>query len=308
MPNFTYNAERNWEWHMGNDEYMVFCDKPVFSIEKRNPYKENYENVLKQLTDGKQKILTDKIEYETGHYQNTDFEWYRNIVESEKPNFTDYEAMKAFNNRVVEYHYGFLFNKYNGIVNTCPLDIKIKGHINGQSIKQEDGNYVTIYTLSITLIMTLKKTMDLYKTLGDFGDRLVKSEWGDLNITLYSKYDNLISAVMFRYKSYMDNNYCDRLNFLGIKYSHTERSIGYECYNGDENLLLIDVLYARCGVSKSGKPLPNRIYKKNSFETVDNPWSYRGQADFLRKILKANKVKKYSKMNKEQMIEILRGL
>ena len=305
MSKFVFNTEiQKWEWDMGNDEFMVFLEKPVFTIETRNNYKADYSNVLKQLTDGKQKVLTDKIVYETGHYQNTDFEWYRKLVETENPDFSDFEAVRELKEKVKVIHSRKFFSKYNGIMKTCPLDIEVMCYI-GED-KQVDGGI--IYNTTMYLKITLKRTMDLSSKLGDFGDRLIKSEWGDLNCSLYSKYDDLFSSVMFRYKSYMNNNYCDRLNFLGSKYTHTENSIGYECYNGDESLLYIDVLYSRCGVNKKGNPLPNRIYKKNSSETIDSPWSYMGQADYLRTLCKENKIKRYSKMNKSEMVKKLIAL
>lgn len=301
MTNFNFNKDKKvWEWYLGNDEYMVFMEKPVFSIETRNNYRAKYENVLKQLTDGKQKVLTDKIVYYTGHISNDDFEWYRKLVQTEKTVFSDIDAVRALNEQVKVIHHRNFFSRYNGIMKTCPLDIEIMGDI--------DTPINDKYNTAMYLKITLKRTMDLRSKLGDFDKRINKTEYGDLNISLYSKYDDLYSDVMFRYKSFMNNNFCDRLNFLGDKYTHTENSIGYECYNGDKNLLYIDVLYSRCGVNKKGNPLPNRIYKKNSFETIDSPWSHKGQAEYLRTLCKENKIKKYSKMNKKEMVKKLIAL
>ena len=274
MSKFNFNTQKGfWEWDMGNDEFMVFLEKPVFSIETRNNYKVDFKNVLKQLTDKKQKILSDKIVYDTGgRIQNTDFEWYRKLVETEKTDFSDIDAVRALNEQVKVIHHRNFFSRYNGIMKTCPLDIEIMGDIGKDPVF---------------------KMVD-YKNI--------------LDVSLYSKYDDLYSEVMYRYKSFMNNNFCERLNFLGDKYTHTENSIGYECYNGDKNLLYIDVLYSRCGVNKKGNPLPNRIYKKNSSETIDCPWSHMGQADYLRTLCKENKIKKYSKMNKKEMVKKLIAL
>ena len=314
MSKFNFNTEKGfWEWDMGNDEFMVFLERPVFSIETRNNYKEDFKNVLKQLTDKKQKILSDKIVYDTGgRIQNTDFEWYRKLVQTEKTDFSDFEAVRALKEKVNVIHHNNFFSRYNGIMKVCPLDIEIMGDIGKDPIyKMVDYKNILDgykYNLCCYLKITLKRTMDLRSKLGDFEKMINKTEYGDLNVSLYSKYDDLYSEVMFRYKSFMNNNFCDRLNFLGDKYTHTENSIGYECYNGDKNLLYIDVLYSRCGVNKKGNPLPNRIYKKNSSETIDSPWSHMGQADYLRTLCKENKIKKYSKMNKKEMVKKLIAL
>ena len=304
MSKFNFNTQKGfWEWDMGNDEFMVFLEKPVFNIETRNTYKMDYSNVLEQLTDGKQKILTDKIRYETKHYNNDDFDWYRKLVETEKPNFRDISVVNELNDRVVEYHNSLFFNRFEGIMKSCPLKIEVVGSID----KFECSPMIWEYKLSMYLKITLTKTMDLWSKLGNFRDNII-AVFGNLDVSKYSKYDDLFSEVITKFNSYKNADYCDRLNFLGERYMMSECNIGDECYNGDDYMKYIDVMYSRCGVNKQGNPLPNRIYKKNSSETIDSPWSYRGQADYLRTLCKDNKVKRYSKMNKSEMIKKLIAL
>ncbi len=102
------------------------------------------------------------------------------------------------------------------------------------------------------------------------------------------------------------SEYCKEKNFLGVRYSGGRKTV--DCYNGDKCLTFIDVMYVRSGKSSSGACLPNRVYKNNSCEEIENPWARCGQASGLREACKKNGLKRYSKMNKSQMIELLMKL
>ena len=58
---FTQSLTNPREYCIGNDTYVLFTQPPSFKIITRNPFKENYKNVLEELMNGNQKVLKDYV-------------------------------------------------------------------------------------------------------------------------------------------------------------------------------------------------------------------------------------------------------
>mgnify|MGYP003651119242 CR=1 FL=1 len=116
------------------------------------------------------------------------------------------------------------------------------------------------------------------------------------NILVQNK-NNLIHSLLKSYQNLCLQTKSDK-NYIGTISSDKI----------DRRIKLIDVMYVRGGKSSNGACLPNRVWKGDSAETIDNPYSMEGQAKQLRKACSLNNIKRYSKMNKSEMIKVLMDL
>jgi hypothetical protein len=310
---FTQSQANPLEYCIGNDTYVVFETQPKFKIITRNPAKDNYELMLKQLMNGKQKVLKKYVSLFTSDpkpmrklpfYQSFREDW----VKTQKENNGDDWTPTAQEERVFASN---ITTKIHNMVmrEECSLGaIKFKVHTEEKWTKKknQEGDSIRLCDYHWTYELGVRKTMDLGATL---------QEWS-VDIT---ELDSCASAEITKIWNQILNTECrlmptDYIAGGGYKWCDKKNALGqthnspYGSYNGDCRIKYIEILYARGGLSKSGKPMPNRIYRKNSDEMVDNPYSVLGQTENLRWCAESNNIKRYSKMNKTQLVKALMNL
>lgn len=313
---FTQSQTNPLEYCIGNDTYVVFETQPKFKIVTRNPAKDNYEIMLKELMNGKQKVLKKYVELYTSEsnsieklpfYKQFRLDW----ITEEKANKGKDWTPSSHDER---YFASKVINQINKEVvmkeELCDMgSIKFSVNLDYRRIKKKDPNsqekiVVTKYDWSYTL--GIKKTMDLAMTLEQ--NSVDISGLDDCSYDFVKTIWNEMLAMQCRL---MPNEY---VAGGGFKWNNKKNALGnthnspYGSYNADNRISYIEVLYARVGKSRSGNPMPNRIYRKNSNEMVDNPYSYKGQVENLRACAEMNNIKRYSKMNKTQLVKALMNM
>ena len=314
---FTQSQTNPLEYCIGNDTYVVFETQPKFKIVTRNPAKDIYELMLKQLMNGKQKVLKKYVSLFTSDpkpmkklpfYQEFRADWSK----TQKEKSGEFWTPSSHDERV------FASNVTTTLRNMvireeCSLGaLKFKVHTEEKWTKKknQEGDIIMVCDYQWTYELGVRKTMDLAATIVEWSVDIteldscacgeVKLIWNQiLNTECRLMPNDFIAGGGYKW--------CDKKNALGE--THNSYSYGHNwAYNGDCRIKYIEILYARGGLSKSGKPMPNRIYRKNSNETVDNPYSRLGQTENLRSCAESNKIKRYSKMNKTQLVKALMNL
>jgi len=313
---FTQSQTNPLEYCIGNDTYVVFETQPKFKIVTRNPAKDNYEIMLKELMNGKQKVLKKYVKLYTSDpkpmeklpfYKQFRLDW---ITEEKANNGEDWtpsshderyfasKVITQINNEVVKKEELCDMGSYQFSVNLTQRVVKKKDPITQEKIGiiKNDWYYELSIKKTMDLAMTLEQNSVDISGLDDCGFVFVKDIW------------NKMLDMQCRL---MPNEY---VAGGGFKWNNKKNALGnthnspYGSYNADNRISYIEVLYARGGKSKSGKPMPNRIYRKNSNEMVDNPYSWKGQVENLRDCAEMNNIKRYSKMNKTQLVKALMNM
>ena len=203
---------------------------------------------------------------------------------------------KAFTeNTALLESYRFPFSQFNKMYKTDYI-VKMGKH-------KKTGEY----SYRCEFKITRKKTMDIYgdtleykRCLEEFSAEVGQSHWRLHNISHPPKDTDFSNFIL---------NYNSEIYQLG-KVSHKDdtgelRMTPQDTYvkNG------IEVMFVRCGKNATGASLPNRIWKRADDEgevcEIKNPWSRRGTCSNLREVLKENRVKRFTKLNKTEMVKTL---
>ena len=304
------------EYYLGNDKYLYIPHEYMkmmavindVEVRTKNPYRDMFNNVAEQIGDNKQKYL------------NKSFDVGCVYLTTSKRIVDEFEKLNPTLNHLTEENcveYANKFEKYlrDGISEYCDGMFSNNGvnvslcsereNIKNKLTKKYDGLFYYEYFVRITF---KGRIMDVDKWTNE-----MKLIWNWDKLYLLNE-DNLVGRKICAY--ICDNigmmyskRFCNRKNFVGTQgYNRCEDAIGRDCYKGDAYITLIDVMYVRAGKARNGSALPNRVYKKDSCEEIDNPYSFYGRAENLRKCLAKNLVPRFSKMNKTQMVEVLMKL
>lgn len=319
---YMNNETDKYEMYLGADNFIVFETEPDYIIENRDYNKLNFDCVLKELMNGTQKILVSKMNiYESGNIDITQDPYYpeymdmlREQTEIEEP-LQVYEYAEDLGKEMVRRMIENFNNINDGMFSSanCPLDLEITSVVEPVLYKnKETGERKIIgYKNFMNYYISTKRSMDI---IGDARDWLTKMrqqgnyyEATRLNSHKYSRYitDKIYYVIKRMVEEY---KWCGETNFLGQRYFGMEEDKGkehLECYCGDNVVNNIELFYVRCGVARNGRPMPNRRYKKDSHEFIDSPFSHKGTTYYLRKICGMNNVKRFTKMNKVELIKVL---
>tara|TARA_R110001606_G_scaffold387131_4_gene551562 strand:+ start:1409 stop:2383 length:975 start_codon:yes stop_codon:yes gene_type:complete len=323
--NNTYHTKFNalteqFEIHLGNNVYMGFDKCPSYRIINRDTNKFNFNRVLTELTNNTQKILKKNMPLYTSNYRsNGQHKWFAKYYEEKKKEYTDEQMLTLasnadFNDDVngecIKRHTRELNERYAGVMKTCPIKVefyceKIPKYYNPKDTKEV---VITSYDTGYTYALSINRTMNLFEDCNEWVDKVKAITSTNKNSRDTYEFD-IINKVIEICNNMTNYNFVNDTNFLGVHYNSKGNMKGSDSvYNGDRYINYIDIMYVRCGVGKTGYPLPNRMYKKESCELIDSPYSRQGTTKSLRQACGMNGVKRYTKMNKLELVKVLMKL
>ena len=309
-----------YEMYMGEDKYMVFETEPKYEMVSRDYNKINYGSVLAELSNGKQKTLARKLELFESYKINIKSDpWYVEYLSKvfETTKVADpmtWEDCEKMGTHMEEAQAAAIQNIYNKMFSSskCPFQVEFSNNISANYIdnKETGERHITGYDISMIYKISIKRSMDIVGEVSRWLSSLVEMGYEADRFTEINTYTRTITDKIFYIAERVIETYkyCGDKNFLGQRYYGVEEDKGkeyMECYCADSLIKKIELFYVRCGVSRTGKPLPNRMYKKDSCDYVESPYSYKGTTKNLRRICGDNNVKRYTKMNKVELVKIL---
>ena len=309
-PTKTIHCEEN-EVYIGNN---VYKRDDTFTTKDKN--KLNFNDTLRQMNNKKSKVLNrvclETMEYRMSELLSKDeFCELHGLIYNEDGTGLDqsnHSQMMWTVRKCVEQYYKSNFDKNTEKLKSInfPIDMFYElFEYDYRVVCTKKTGQQSSWVIEGEAKLYVKRTMDLETKLTEYFNKVRDVE----QTTEYTEYMKPEGTNIDICSIYMFNRYVSDSTILRQRIDNKLKG-GYimpksktEIRNG------IEVMFVRGTKNVKGHSMPNRIFKAADKEglrdNVDNPYSSKGQCNHLRSVLRDNKVKRFTKLNKAEMVEKL---